>query len=420
MGSGANSNVLKRRLAVRNVLRGDDDADLSAPGASRLLGERGARPGGDAVLYGTGELDDPEAAAFSDRTGYEHIPFGNAATGSAALLNAVPRAARDAIVEPFWAAERLLRGGYRLGREDAQAVSDALVASGMAATGSLAGTAPRGSFGTFIGRRGSANLEKLGRPAAARALDLAEQLEAQGAKQSEIRSAAHRILETDPDLGGLHRGADAMWRVEVRDDLASFNEGGPRRSTLGRDLDHPTLYEAYPDLADVHLRRSSDIEGAEFWPNKLPQEIGLGSANDKPSILHETQHGIADREGFALGSNPDEELAMLQRDARRAPRLPERTRQDLEQAKSDLEWHRKNTPNFGGSKAEERLTDFIDMLDNDAWSEAAYQRYARSAGEVEAYNVENRLLMTPEDRRRISPLRTQAVPNHRQIVRQND
>jgi len=45
MGPGANSNVLKRRLAVHNVLRSDGDADLSAPGACRLLGERGARPG---------------------------------------------------------------------------------------------------------------------------------------------------------------------------------------------------------------------------------------------------------------------------------------------------------------------------------------------------------------------------------------
>jgi hypothetical protein len=34
----------------------------------------------------------------------------------------------------------------------------------MAATGSLAGTALRGSLGTFIGRRGANNLQIAGRP----------------------------------------------------------------------------------------------------------------------------------------------------------------------------------------------------------------------------------------------------------------
>jgi hypothetical protein len=403
---GEIANVLAARRRLSNAL------------LDRRLGEGAVAPRGTA-LVGPGELEDPEARAFADRTGYEDIPFANAAAGSAALLFAIPRAARDAIAGPFWAAERLLRNGYRPGQEDAQAIDDALAASGMAGTGSLAGTAPRGSLGTFIGRRGASNLETAGRPAAARAMDMAEQMEAQGAKQSEIRTAAHPILETDPDLGGIHKGADGMWRVEVRDDLATFNEGGPKRTTLGRDLDHPTLYEAHPDLADIRLRRSDAIQGAEFWPHKTPQQIGLGWANDKPSVLHEVQHALADREGFALGSNPDEELAMLQKDARRAPRLPERTRQDLEQAKSDLEWHRQNSPGFVGSEAEQRLRDFIDVVESEKWSEAAYRRYAKSAGEVEAYNVEKRMTMTPEERRRISPLRTQSLPNHMQIVRRD-
>jgi hypothetical protein len=82
-------------------------------------------------------------------------------------------------------------------------------------------------------------------------------------------------------------------------------------------------------------------------------------------VLHEVQHALADRESFALGSNPDEEPAMLRRDGRRAPRLPERTRQELEQAKSDLEWHRKNTPGFAGSEAEQRLRDFIDVVESE-------------------------------------------------------
>lgn len=328
--------------------------------------------------------------------------------------------AKGLLVDTPEAMERLIRRGYEPGTGDTQAVEDAFVASGVAAGGSFAGVRPKGSLGTFIGRRGSANLERGGRPAAARAIELAERMEAEGAKQSEIRKAAHRLLETDLDLGGIHKGADGLWRVEVRDDLAAFNEKGPKRSTLGRDLDHPTLYEAYPDLADIRVRRSDKIEGAEFRPYKSPQEIGLGWANDKKSVLHEAQHAMSDREGFAMGSNPDEELAMLQRDAKRAPRLREQAQQELDRARTELAWRRQNAPGYAGSEAERRLMDFIESVEGETWGQAALDRYGRSAGENEAYNVETRMNMTPAERRKISPLRTQDLPNYMQIVRQRD
>jgi hypothetical protein len=94
--------VLAARQCVRNVLADvGAEEDPSGPAARRLLGERGMRPGGDALLYGAGGVEDPEARAFAGRTGLEPLAFSNAAVGLAALPYAIHRTARDTIAEPF-------------------------------------------------------------------------------------------------------------------------------------------------------------------------------------------------------------------------------------------------------------------------------------------------------------------------------
>ena len=78
-----------------------------------------------------------------------------------------------------------------------------------------------------------------GRPTAKLALEMAEAMEARGAKPREIRERTNRLIETDdPGLGGVHKGADGQWRLELDDSAAAIAEQGPRRSTLGRQLEH--------------------------------------------------------------------------------------------------------------------------------------------------------------------------------------
>jgi hypothetical protein len=91
---------------------------------------------------------------------------------------------------------------------------------------------------------------------------MAEAMEAQGARASQIRDRTNKLLETDdPSLGGVHKGADGQWRVELDDSAAAIGDKGPKRSTLGRQLEHPDLYEAYPDLPSYPLERRTDFVG---------------------------------------------------------------------------------------------------------------------------------------------------------------
>jgi len=341
----------------------------------------------------------------------------------------VPRGAYDTewavpniVHAPYYAAKQLLspEGQYRLGQEDAEGVRLSLEAAGGALTGSLAANAITGietnSLGTFIGRIGANNLAKAGRPTAKLAIEMAEAMEAQGAKPSQIRDRTNRLIETDdPGLGGVHKGADGQWRLELDDSTTAIAEKGPKRSTLGRQLGHPDLYEAYPDLASYPLERHGDFVGANFTPST--RRIRLGDPVSEHGVLgdtlHEAQHGIQSIENFARGSSIDTELAALRR---RAPPPTGLRQETIARAESELARRRRTEPSFLGSEAERQLADTIERARQAHLEDTAADRYVRAAGEQEAYNTGWRLPLSAAERRRIHPNRTQVYPNSRQRV----
>ena len=78
-------------------------------------------------------------------------------------------------------------------------------------------------------------------------------------------------------------------------------------TTLGEVLDHPTLYQAYPELAEYKLRILPEgAEGGFFdQKNKTIQISGRDKEFLESSLLHEVQHGVQRLEDFAIGGNPD-------------------------------------------------------------------------------------------------------------------
>lgn len=113
---------------------------------------------------------------------------------------------------------------------------------------------------------------------------------------------------------GWHKAADGQWRYEISDDAADLKmTEAPETdniSTLGRVLDHEQLFEAYPDLS-IMLVEFKDM--GEFGPKgqldvKL-RKITLNTQANKEdmlsTLLHEVQHAIQEKEGFAIGGSPD-------------------------------------------------------------------------------------------------------------------
>lgn len=131
-------------------------------------------------------------------------------------------------------------------------------------------------------------------------LKQAENLEKDGASAEEIRK------ET-----GWSRGLDNKWKFEIDDSQAKYNEDKIRLGkavSLNEVLEHKDLFKAYPDLKKVKVKEISNLDANGIYsPNfdcifineNLPTQEKL------KSLIHEVQHAIQVREGFAVGESPD-------------------------------------------------------------------------------------------------------------------
>jgi len=123
---------------------------------------------------------------------------------------------------------------------------------------------------------------------------------------------------------GTGRAFGPHWKQEISDAGASLRKGvDVDAATAGIPaelaMEHPELYEAYPDLRQLIIRQNQNLgsgaEAAYFPPNvkrNLPERIDLGmSVRDRPAsatsaALHEMMHAIQRREGFPRGGSPEE------------------------------------------------------------------------------------------------------------------
>jgi hypothetical protein len=128
---------------------------------------------------------------------------------------------------------------------------------------------------------------------------------------------------------GTVKGPDGQWRQEISDkssrydpealaDLRALENFDYLKHTqpLGGTLEHQELYKAYPDLGDmpVHFMPAERMGGAygAYSPskNRMTLRDTLSPEKARSSSLHEIQHAIQEREGFAVGGNARDFAAM--------------------------------------------------------------------------------------------------------------
>lgn len=139
----------------------------------------------------------------------------------------------------------------------------------------------------------------------------ASQMEKKGAKPQEIWQAT-----------GTVRAPDGQLRQEISDKASRYDPGSledlralddfdylKQTQPLGGTLEHSELYKAYPDLSDVpvHFMPSERMKGAfgAYSPknDRITLSDQLTPEKARSSALHEIQHAIQEREGFAVGGN---------------------------------------------------------------------------------------------------------------------
>lgn len=173
---------------------------------------------------------------------------------------------------------------------------------------------------------------------------------------------------------GWFLGPEGKWRFEINDQNARLNPAswgtGPEKwktslnqpATIKDAIQHDELFKAYPDLADIPVNKAIINNNELGFARKGEYNPKLGTISvesDNPyfaenTFLHELQHAIQKKEGFAPGGSPGMIQPYLERLG---------------------EWNKHTMP-----------------------VQARQAGYERIAGEVEARATERRRMMNMEDR----------------------
>lgn len=215
---------------------------------------------------------------------------------------------------------------------------------------------------------------------------------------------------------GWERGADGKWRYEIPDAKIkdTMNVGGGHivkryeddmlwnGGKLSDVIDAPELFKAYPQLKGVRIDTDAIMNDmpshGEYDSKTNTITIHADELKYMNDILnHEIQHAIQDIEGFAKGGSP----RLVRGEVKK--RFDEVTKQ-IKQLRAE-----------GKEDEAKALIEKNRGLYNAYTKNDDFNSYKSLAGEVEARNVQERMNMTPEERRKTLAESTEDVARKDQI-----
>jgi hypothetical protein len=277
------------------------------------------------------------------------------------------------------------------------------------------GTAPKGALRTFIGR----DAKTWDKKAASEFLKLEKKgiaPELAWQQTNTFRSPDGKLRQEINDLPAFLKGGGSYGDV-VMNRLGALEKGGVKQigepMTVEDIYYHPDLLKAYPNIANVQtefIPKGNTAKG-QMAENTLRMQYDLPNKEAQSVMLHELQHSIQQKEGFARGGSSAEFASA----------------QDINDAKII------NTLILKGNKPSEAIkwvqenlgrkpsTQAIDLgMKSDVNLSAmlpANEQYRKLAGEAEARAVQARMNMTPAQRSQTFPLKSYDVPINELIIK---
>lgn len=216
---------------------------------------------------------------------------------------------------------------------------------------------------------------------------------------------------------------ESLWELLKENDIYPKETG-----TMGDFYKNDDMYAAYPNLKYVGVRNKKMDPNGMYIPDEdtiaISKDItDLGNKDrNKSVLLHETQHAIQRREGFAKGGNLDvaqqyinsakkeyEQLSKQKDDMfqKMLDGMPEDTGLDARGNLDDkLMAKAEKLFNEKYAEATSEITKRIQELENKFGKNigtSQYDAYRNFAGEIEAREVQNRMNMTAKERREKLP-----------------
>jgi hypothetical protein len=198
---------------------------------------------------------------------------------------------------------------------------------------------------------------------------------------------------------------------------------GTKNTYLSDILDHDELYKQYPEFKNMMVKINIDPEmkksGGSFVPGEDRKHLGLfntepeitirarNNAEVKKSIIHEIQHAIQEKEGFAKGGSPQAPYEYGE--------LKNLIQKEKEFLKKNADYLDLNNP-YSGTKISDEDINKMAMRNINS-PEGRYKAYQKLSGEVEARDAANRSDLQYYDRVMKQPLSSQNIPLSEMITR---
>ena len=256
-------------------------------------------------------------------------------------------------------------------------------------------------------------------------LDTAKAMAAAGKTSEEIRAIT----------GWFPGKYDGKMRFEVPDEGATLVEskdwiahGGStsteRGSRLKDVINHPELLAAYPEVGNVTVDAVyGHVDGKGLpregsYTHRDPKIHGDGArstikasgatkAQVLSTILHEVQHWIQAKEGFARGAHPDMWKAKHHLLHQKVESLNAYMKQKLSEGN-------KEEYRAAMSERDDVVQEILGLEGRDGIVGA--DQYQRTAGEIESRDVQARQNFTPEQRKAVAPYSSENIATEDAIV----
>lgn len=219
------------------------------------------------------------------------------------------------------------------------------------------------------------------------------------ANLNEFAKASKMIRQgADPEavrrMTGWHKAADGAWRYEISDkdfdfkpDVFEHLKTTKEEWKASEVFDHPELFRAYPQLADVNVRVQPDLWDwgrtlqGYFDPAKNLLVVTPYAKDPRSTAIHELQHVVQDIEGFAAGGNPEQAAMAISDDVvfTAAETATKYTRQLAKQLRNKIDAfeYALKLPEFEDLRSIARITDA-------AWKKYAAIKYDGKGTPAEA------------------------------------
>lgn len=227
---------------------------------------------------------------------------------------------------------------------------------------------------------------------------------------------------------GWFKGGDGKWRFEIDDSQAMFNPSGIGAAkkendltigypgmdlgpSVGNLIEHPSLKDAYGGvtkstfIGNKNTLFGDGVQGS-YSDGVLQVNAPAKAADAKSTTLHELQHAVQQREGFAKGGSAEG----------MKPLMAERA--DLQQKfATALEQFRTTTDEVAKGNALQQMNFYGVRLGKMPKADSAEDAYLKLAGEAEARAVQSRMNLNQQQRRELFPLDSFDVPANSLIYR---